>query len=771
MQKVQQSIVKPNRPLRRVLAIIKHDFSFIVLTFLNLVILIILSEHKAIYIPVNHLDGAFQTASGLFRIAQGQIPGVDFFPYLGIGPLLMLFPVFFVSGGDLSSSVFASHFITYLILQIIIGITYFFLKKNSNYKEVIIAAISLFYVYTFVIPRLPINADIASLIGLNALSELSQPGNSLRPIRAFSIWITVLVLFLLSARISSIRKANLVSGSFIALIGTLWSNDYALVAMIVGFAIVLSSKLKSKKICKSCFIEIVGSFIAVLTVILYIFNANGWRNSFFAYNYLDVRLDQFWYFGPWGNQFRILDFQDFLTYFWKDGLMFPGVVLLVLLVRVVYLKQLKDISLLMIGLGLFLGGSLATIGGHIYIYYHPFKLWGFLVACNFVLLAIHRKMSATSRQKAKREIEKDLKIPSRLVCVTLICILFQVTNTFLKEQQLASANENYSYHEKFGGFLDKNFVPEDLPSKIEQRDFLEEYYGLESAMYGFKQVNKVDSVIHALGKQRLDFQKSILLKPGRVITSSPEVGDWFAWNISANWWFYRVLFTDYSAELNTPLTLKWVRKDRIEWPAVDCVVKDMGRAIEIKPTDNDFYEVELRYKNGKSGQREFSMIQNNLNIVQSPGAYLALDPGQKTQSFPVAGFAAVTKLKLVDVGKSSTAVTKITSCNAKKIAFGSAGETKEILESLIRPSSSPANFSDQNWDSGVSKVFAGFFVRDRPANHNLFKIGEMLKFANGDKRTITDLTFIEGYINVFLDGELLNPEQYGYPNKFRVEDK
>ena len=643
-----------NEPLRRLRAIVKENFSFIVLMIFNFVILIVLSERKAIYIPVNHLDGAFQTASGLFRIAQGQIPGVDFFPYLGIGPLLLLSPVFFASGGDLSSSVFASHFITSLILQVSIGITYFFLKKNPNIKEVIIGTISLFYLYTLVIPRLPINSDISSLIGLNALSELSQPGNSLRPIRAFSIWITVLVLFILSSRRSMSRRVNLLSGGFIALIATLWSNDYALVAMIVGFAVVLFSRTKSKKISKSFLIEIIGSFTAVLAFILYIFNTNGWRNSFVAYNYLDVRQDQFWYFGPLGNQFRILDFQDFMKYFWKDGLIFPGILLLVVFFRAVYLKQLKDFSLLMIGLGLFLGGSLATIGGHIDTYFYPFKLWGFLVACNFFILGIQAKISSGLRSRAKRKSTKNkrnstknkrnstknMKIPSRLLCVTLICVLFQETNTFLEEQHLATTNKNYSYSKKFGGFLDKNFTPKEVLVKASQGDFLEEYYGLESVFYGVKQENKVDSVIHALGQQRLEFQKSILLKPGRVITSSPEVGDWFAWNISANWWFYRILFKDYSAEVNTPLTLKWLRQDPVEWPRVDCIVTNMGRAIEIKPTESDFYEVEVRYMGGKSGQREFSMIQNNLNFVQSPGAYLALDPGQGTQSFPVAGFLA-----------------------------------------------------------------------------------------------------------------------------------
>jgi hypothetical protein len=729
----------------------------------------VLSAEKAIYIPVNHLDGAFQTASGLFRIAGGQIPGVDFFPYLGIGPLLLLFPGFLISGGDLSSSVFTSHFMTLLILQATIGITYFLLKKNVSYKELIIGTISLFYIYIFLVPQLPIDSGFSSFIGINALSELSQPGNSLRPVRAFSIWLTVLIIFLLSSRIARKRKTNVVIGFFLALIGTLWSNDYALAAMVMGFAVTSFSLSKSKTICKSCIFEILSAFAIAFLLIFLIFNENGWRNSFFAYNYLDVRLDQFWYFGPWGNQFRILDFSDFIEYFWEGKLLFPIAVLLILLLRVISLRQLEDFSLLMIGSGLFLGGSLATIGGHIYIYFHPFKLWGFLVACNFLLLRIQGKIKSKTRSKRISTINK--KILTWCLFVTLVTIMFQETNTFLKEQNLANKDNQFIFNNKLGGFVDKDFVPRDIEFRTDKEGLLEEYFGLEQALFGFNGVNKVDSVIHALGQQRLEFQKSILLKPSRVITSSPEIGDWFAWNISANWWFYRTLFMNYSAEINSPLTLKWIRQSHTEWPIVDCSVSDMGRSIEIRETSSDFYEVMISYIGSSSGQREFSMIQNNLNIGQSTDAYLALDPGQKKQSFPVIGIPGGTKLHLTDVSKSSRVVTRITSCVAKKIIISDSGNTREILDSLIEPSTAPANFSDQNWNSGVSKVFAGFFVRDRPANHYLFKIGKKIEFANGDVRTIDNVIFTGGYINVFLGGKILDPKLYGYPKKFTVLEK
>ena len=53
-------------------------------------------------VPTWHMDGAFQTASGLYRLADGQVPGRDFFPYLGIAPVLLLYPVFALLGGELT---------------------------------------------------------------------------------------------------------------------------------------------------------------------------------------------------------------------------------------------------------------------------------------------------------------------------------------------------------------------------------------------------------------------------------------------------------------------------------------------------------------------------------------------------------------------------------------------------------------------------------------------------------------------------------------------
>ncbi len=55
-------------------------------------------------LPFFHVDGAFQTASGLYRLDAHLFPGRDFLPYLGIGPLLLLYLPFKIMGANLAAS-------------------------------------------------------------------------------------------------------------------------------------------------------------------------------------------------------------------------------------------------------------------------------------------------------------------------------------------------------------------------------------------------------------------------------------------------------------------------------------------------------------------------------------------------------------------------------------------------------------------------------------------------------------------------------------------
>jgi hypothetical protein len=87
--------------------LITLDLMCCLIVALTVGIITIVGLKASIDIPIFHIDGAFQTASSLFRLDSGQLPGRDFYPYLGVGPLLAIFPIFKIGGSDLSATIFA----------------------------------------------------------------------------------------------------------------------------------------------------------------------------------------------------------------------------------------------------------------------------------------------------------------------------------------------------------------------------------------------------------------------------------------------------------------------------------------------------------------------------------------------------------------------------------------------------------------------------------------------------------------------------------------
>lgn len=79
----------------------------------------------------------------------------------------------------------------------------------------------------------------------------------------------------------------------------------------------------------------------------------------------------------------------------------------------------------------------------------------------------------------------------------------------------------------------------------------------------------------------------------------------------------------------------------------------------------------------------------------------------------------------------------------------------------------PTNISDQTWENGVARKWAGFFVEATPANRGIFVRGRILRFANGHLRTVLKGEVANGYLNVMVDGPNLDGSLVGYPHQIR----
>jgi hypothetical protein len=344
----------------------------------------------------------------------------------------------------------------------------------------------------------------------------------------------------------------------------------------------------------------------------------------------------------------------------------------------------------------------------------------------------------------------------------------QVSNLH-KSDQAAKDDSYVKWSDQLGGYINSAFIPQTLHAADER--LMEEYWGLASVIEPGEEKTKVDSVIHALGDMRNIYKDRLVGTNVRVVTSSPAIGSWFSWNLSANWWFYKELFLKFSPVENTPLTYLWTRDLNIgTWKNTECEVAGDKKSILLTSTKKQMYNVFVEYSGPGKYSRRFSMIQNNLNTGGEGNGFVSIDPSSKSQEFPAIGEVGSTRLYLKDISNNGNQVTFLKSCLASEITFPKDSKKSEILNSFFVASNTPMNFTDANWTSGVSNSVKAFFVGNTSNNRDAFKAGKSVQFANGDVIKVVAVEVTGEYINVFFDGDKFDPEIYGFPNKFNVMD-
>ena len=759
------SYLKESINLSQVKKIWRLKKFFLFLILFNLYIAIILSIRKSIYLPTYHLDGAFQTVSGLLRIKWGEVPGIDFFPYLGIAPLLLLLPFFILFGGDLGASVMASHFITLGSLQLIAFFTlYFIINSRNKVFALVFSAIPIFLVYSTNLEAIA-NSNIIRIIGLEALFELINPGNSLRPLRSLAPWLLLVSLYFIHKRVGERVSGDVITGLVIGIVAGLWSNDYALSTGFLGFVLYLLLIRRSSQLIRKIVVTVI-SFFLTMTSIFSIQMLNGWENSYLKYNYIDVRGDQYWYFAPWDESTRVNQLSDLLNQLVAERTVVPICVLLMISTLASLRKSNELIVLSLIGTGLFIGGGVSTIGGHTYNYFSPFKLWGLLVILALIFY------SFTKIMLYKKICNNEWIEYNSAKIIVGFFLVFGVTETYetWTVQTEAKSNKTVVWDKRLGGYIPSEYIPKKELNKNEV--LVEEYWGLTSTLGDTKRTSKTDSVIHALGSQRTDFKRDLRNDDVLVVTSSQSIGEWFNWNLSANWWFYRSLFEGFDPKWNSPITIRWKKTDELlKRKEVDCHISSDGQSLKVLSDEVGLYDLEIHYKGPGKFSRSFSLIENNLNYAYGGNGFVALDPGSKLQQFPAVLGSTPSVLKMISINAGPREVTRLSKCSATLMVFPRNSGRDQIVSNLIQASESPFNLTDQNWKLGIAKFDTAFFILNTPSNLKIFRPGSEITFVNEEKRTINRIENSGPYLNIFLSGNRLIPEIHGYPNKFKVTNE
>ena len=563
----------------------KLAYFYVILSFVLYVLFSVYrSLNVSIDIPTTSLDGAYQTASSLYRLNQGEYPGKDFFPYLGIGPTFILYPLFKLAGSNISASVFSSYFVVSILRIFSVWLVAFI---SSNRNKVLIASISssLFLLLSFF---------------FSPISSFFSPGNSLRPIRGFLPYLIALCLYLIiTTKIKLIRKYDFYLIGIIAGFCILWSNDFALPTAFFTLLFFYAYKFKKKKLTLRILLFSICSTFLSATFLLYICT-QGHILDLLSYNFLDVRSDQYWYFGPWRESNKIFGISDVLT----KLLLQPNILLSTLAIFLLFTIKTKIIKsihyletylLSFIAIILFSGGTIACIGGHLALDY--FEQYFFFLSAYFVSFLLQLILFLINYlNKENSSNTKDILVKSMIVFIfLLVFILGLQTKRYFSSLNFAKMDNNKFYVKNLGGYLPIAYKYHiDMASQFPNDEVIEQYWGLWSAFNRNHTPLPVDSVIHALGNTRYKYLRVLEQLPKRIITmtntSSPE---WQPWNLSANYWFYKVLFENYEPMQTSPSTLVWTRTIAKKGSSVECKINESGENFSLINAIPGYYEVTI----------------------------------------------------------------------------------------------------------------------------------------------------------------------------------
>lgn len=700
-----------------------------------------LSLSAAVNLSTFHIDGAYQTASGLFRLQAGELPGRDFFPYLGTGVLLSLYPAFLLFNGDLAASTAGAHLMVALS-QALSGAVVLYLCVGRRLSWAITLGLMLVTLALLINNPPPL------------LAERLAPGNSLRPLRSALPYLAALPVYFALARASlrSFVVLGLVAGA-----AMIWSNDFALpVAFHCGLAalglMIIGPDRRYRLRGAALF---AASFLAGLIPLL--LATGGHLLPLLQFNFIDVAGDQWWYFGPWVESCRLYLVTDLPKLVSQDNLL--GLFALGVVMTGAWMRRTAAwFTLLWLGSTLLIGGILASVGGHFGGYFTPFQFWGLVVVA-----ALGIRLAATL---LRNETTPAVGIKLMLAGALGASGYFAYAGHQTHQQVVAKAQEHDQlYVPELGGYLPADWAQYVQLARDSAADdaVLEEYWGIWSAVRRSRPLLPVDSAIHALGSVRDRAREVMAEAPDTLITTLPAHSAWQSWSLSTNYWLYQPLLAEYSPVATSPHTVVWRRRDDPPTPAPlqNCRIEEDGSAVTVEVAQGGYVELHLEHSPVPGG-RQITMLHTAIPYAAGADGWLALAPGSASTLVPAYAPAAGEHRFATQLTPSSAKPPiTIQACSYRPLAY----PWPQALENLDIPSP----VSDAHWVNGVGRKRAALLVAASPEHFARLVSRAVIVFATGERRTVAEAVDTGPWLEVLLEGPPLDATAMGFPHGFVVE--
>lgn len=701
------------------------------------------------YVPIN---GAFQNYNVWRRNIEGQLPYKDFTVYLGVGHLFIGSFFTWLFGGNFTSSIFASHFITFQIGMLFILLISYCIHKDI--KRALFTTLILLISCTFILKDFLISFSQELNI---AISSFMYPGNSARIIRSGVIPICSLLIIKLIRGLKSKDEDKLYyMTSFFSGLSIIYSNDVGIASYISLTFIVLLTTIQNKFIFKKVigrlFLHFLLSFFGFILGLLIFTKGNVLYWIEFT---LGAGSYQRWYF----NSDKIFYFSEIIGTKW----IYFGLLMLLyyLYLSFKFSKCEKDCEKYLFNNVLIYIILTSIINSLFYRVVSGGNSNELLFLCLFTIIITYLFEYTYSKFKV---FNLRLEMPIILLsCIIISINYFQTINT----------PHQGKYVSELGGYLNQYADSlEEAKIYIGDEKIFSTYASALEVMTNQYQPTGTDYIIHVLGdearKKYIDNFNNGDYKFVQTIKS--EFSGWEYWIRNSNWFFYRELLKKYEPTFATDYSLIWEKSEN------NNIVNDEVN-IELKQLENNKYmvicrtekaidaiaDLEISYVSKRSESFFKSGLVNHYTFVtdfaaeynvKTPIVNHFIPNNAIDYNIPVTLTNGQGHIVIESLPKDKTTLTinNIQVVNLINNPFDTYIETSSLV--------------DENWDKGISKSLQVLLFKNEKNMLNNLKEGHSIE-SNSEILEIKSIDYDENWIRVEVT-PILKIENFQSPTQIKI---
>lgn len=515
-----------------------------------------------VVMPLQVLDGTYQTFGMLDRLVHGDLPGVDQVPYLGVLLCYALGLLFVLFG----RTIFAAYAASQLAVMVAwFACLWLLAWACGRQRSAARRFAALLFLATFAV-HLLIKLTPGVALDADPFLFAFEPGVSMIYLReAASILAVAATAWITDAHR---RRQALAAAAGVLLF---WSPAAGLATLLVTGATIMAGEIAERRSSRSFLVRSAGylAIVCLAAAAASTVLSGGHPVRLFNKIFLDTGGNQFWFFATFRDGSRLLRVSDLFALVSPHGPASAVLVAALVVTSTIQWRRSSPFSaradaIVLIAGSQFLSGLISGAGGH----FAPQYLMPFICSAGVIpIIWCWDKVVARGMVHSYGGSVRRAVLVAFVLVDTVLLVFWSGTGTIKFRRPVwvaeagmafpATARGEIDYLRRLRADMDRRGVPP--RSRI-----MSTYYAWPNVMLNAAPHPRFNSIIHLMTQaDHMEFADYLRRTRPEIVGTLDwrSTRGWELWNVRAGWPFYRAVLADYRPVASGTQYVYWTRRE------------------------------------------------------------------------------------------------------------------------------------------------------------------------------------------------------------------